>query len=39
MFELKFAHRVVVTFVAVLLLAGCVSQQKYNTLDQQYQQL
>jgi chemotaxis protein MotB len=38
MFELKFAHRVM-TFAAVLLLAGCVSQQKYNTLDQEYQQL
>jgi len=24
---------------AVLLLAGCVSQQKYNALDQEYQQL
>jgi chemotaxis protein MotB len=24
---------------AALLLAGCVSQQKYNTLDQEYQQL
>ncbi len=24
---------------AVLMLSGCVSQQKYNTLDQEYQQL
>jgi chemotaxis protein MotB len=39
MSELKFARRVVVTFTAVLLLAGCVSQQKYNALDQEYQQL
>jgi chemotaxis protein MotB len=27
------------TFTAVLLLAGCVSQQKYNALDQEYAQL
>ena len=39
MSELKFAQRVVMTFTAVLLLAGCVSQQKYNALDQEYQQL
>jgi chemotaxis protein MotB len=39
MSELKFAQRVVMTFTAALLLAGCVSQQKYNALDQEYQQL
>ncbi len=39
MSELKFARRVVMTLTAVLLLAGCVSQQKYNALDQEYQQL
>jgi len=27
------------TFAAMLVLAGCVSQQKYDTLDAQYQQL
>jgi chemotaxis protein MotB len=27
------------TFTAMLVLAGCVSQQKYDTLDAQYQQL
>src|SRR5262245_28681738 len=27
------------TFTVILLLAGCVSQQKYDTLDTQYQQL
>ena len=27
------------TFAAMLLLAGCVSQQKYDTLDTEYQQL
>jgi chemotaxis protein MotB len=26
-------------FVAALVLSGCVSQQKYNALDQEYQQL
>ena len=28
-----------VTCIALLVLAGCVSQQKYDTLDAQYQQL
>jgi chemotaxis protein MotB len=27
------------TFIAMLLLAGCVSQQKYDALDAEYQQL
>jgi chemotaxis protein MotB len=27
------------TFIAMLLLAGCVSQKKYDTLDTEYQQL
>jgi chemotaxis protein MotB len=31
--------RATLTFTAVLLLAGCVSQQKYNALDQEYAQL
>ena len=29
----------IVTCIALLVLAGCVSQQKYDTLDTQYQQL
>ena len=28
-----------ITFIAMLLLAGCVSQHKYDTLDTEYQQL
>jgi hypothetical protein len=28
-----------VTFTAMLLLAGCISQHKYDALDTQYQQL
>jgi chemotaxis protein MotB len=35
----KFPQGVTVTFTAMLLLAGCVSQKKYDTLDTQYQQL
>ena len=35
---LKFVHATAM-FTALLLLAGCVSQQKYNALDQEYQQL
>jgi chemotaxis protein MotB len=36
---LKFAQRVTMTIVAVLLLAGCVSQNKYDALEARYQQL
>ncbi|HSE86408.1 MAG TPA: OmpA family protein, partial [Candidatus Binatia bacterium] len=35
----KFPQGATVTFTAMLLLAGCVSQKKYDTLDTQYQQL
>jgi chemotaxis protein MotB len=35
----KFSQGATVTFTVMLLLAGCVSQQKYDTLDAQYQQL
>ena len=35
----KFPQYATMTFIAMLLLAGCVSQQKYDTLDAQYQQL
>jgi chemotaxis protein MotB len=35
----KFPQGATLTFTAMLLLAGCVSQQKYDTLDAQYQQL
>src|SRR5262245_57698168 len=36
---LKCSQWATMTFTAMLLLAGCVSQQKYDTLDAQYQQL
>jgi chemotaxis protein MotB len=35
----KFLQYATITFAAMLLLAGCVSQQKYDALDTQYQQL
>jgi chemotaxis protein MotB len=35
----KFPQGAMMTCTAILLLAGCVSQQKYDTLDAQYQQL
>ena len=35
----KFAQWATMTFTAMLVLAGCVSQQTYDTLDAQYQQL
>jgi chemotaxis protein MotB len=35
----KFPQYATMTFIAMLLLAGCVSQQKYNALDTEYQQL
>jgi chemotaxis protein MotB len=39
MFGRQFTQSAIVTCIAVLVLAGCVSQQKYDTLDAQYQQL
>ena len=33
------SQETIVTCIALLVLAGCVSQQKYDTLDAQYQQL
>jgi chemotaxis protein MotB len=39
MSELKFAHRATMTFTVMLLLAGCVSQQKYDALQSRYDQL
>ena len=35
----KFPQYATMTFIAMLLLAGCVSQKKYDTLDTEYQQL
>ena len=35
----KFPQYATITFTAMLLLAGCVSQKKYDTLDAEYQQL
>jgi chemotaxis protein MotB len=35
----KFPQYAMMTFTAMLLLAGCVSQKKYDTLDAEYQQL
>jgi chemotaxis protein MotB len=39
MSALKFVQRATMTFTALLLLAGCVSQQKYDALEGRYQQL
>jgi chemotaxis protein MotB len=39
MFELRFVRRAAIVFAALLLLAGCVSQQKYDALEGRYQQL
>jgi chemotaxis protein MotB len=39
MSEWKFPQYAMMMFTAMLVLAGCVSQQKYDTLDTQYQQL
>ena len=36
---LKFAQRATMTFTALLLLAGCVSEKKYDALEARYQQL
>ena len=36
---LKFVQRATMTFAAILLLAGCVSQQKYDALQSRYDQL
>ena len=35
----RFPQYDTMTFIAMLLLAGCVSQQKYSALDTEYQQL
>jgi chemotaxis protein MotB len=35
----KFLQCATMTFTAMLVLAGCVSQQKYDTLEARYQQL
>ena len=35
----KFLQGAMMICTAMLVLAGCVSQQKYDTLDAQYQQL
>jgi len=39
MSRLKFLHRVTTTFTVMLLVAGCVSQQKYDALQARYDQL
>jgi len=39
MSQLKFLHRATTTFSVMLLLAGCVSQQKYDALQSRYDQL
>jgi chemotaxis protein MotB len=39
MFGWKFPQGAMMTFIAMLVLAGCVSQQKYDALDADYQQL
>ena len=39
MSALKFSHRVAMTVIVMLLLAGCVSQQKYDALQSRYDQL
>ena len=36
---LKFPQYATMTFTAMLVLAGCVSQKKYDTLETEYQQL
>ena len=36
---LKFVRCATMTFAAMLLLAGCVSQQKYDALQSRYDQL
>src|SRR5215510_6943962 len=35
----KFPQGAALTFTALLVLAGCVSQQKYDALEAEYQQL
>jgi chemotaxis protein MotB len=39
MSRLKFFHRVTMTFIAMLLLVGCVLQQKYDALQARYDRL
>ena len=36
---LKFLQYATMTFIAMLVLAGCVSQKRYDTLETEYQQL
>jgi chemotaxis protein MotB len=39
MYKLKIAQRAMMTFTALLFLAGCVTEQKYDALEGRYQQL
>jgi flagellar motor protein MotB len=39
MSALEFARRAAMTFTALLLLAGCVSRQRYDALEARYQEL
>jgi len=39
MFGLKLSYGVAMTFIVMLLLPGCVSQQKYDALQSRYDQL
>ena len=39
MSALNFSHGAAMTFIVMLLLAGCVSQQKYDALQSRYDQL
>ena len=39
MSRLKFLQHATMTFTTMLVLAGCVSQQKYDALEAEYQQL
>ena len=39
MSALKFSHGVAMTVIVMLLLSGCVSQQKYDALQSRYDQL
>src|ERR1700678_2758119 len=39
MLELRLVRRAAMALAALLLLAGCVSQQKYDALEGRYQQL
>ena len=39
MSALNFSHGAAMTFIVMLLLSGCVSQQKYDALQSRYDQL